>query len=92
MKTTNTEVMRMIVELPKNLHRKAKAVAALRGMSIKQLLIAGLNQQLEESMDCLECKDSEFNEETIRVMDEVRRGEGIVKAKNAKDLFKKLRE
>lgn len=88
----NNEVTRMIVELPKNLHRRAKAIAALKGMSIKQLLIAGLNQQLEESLECLECKDREFNKETVKVMEEVRRGEGIVEAKDIKDLLKKLRE
>lgn len=82
----------MIVELPKSLHRKAKVVAALRGISIKQLLIAGLNQQLEESAECLDCKGSEFNEETMKIMGEILRGEGIIEAKDTKDLLKKLRE
>lgn len=87
------EITRMTVELPKDLHRKAKALAALHGKSIKELIISGLNRQIEEiSQDQPKSrKKNAPNSETRKVLDEIIRGEGLIQCDSLDEFFKRVK-
>lgn len=86
------DITRMTVELPTDLHRKAKSLAALHGKSIRELIISGLDRQLEE-MGQSECPYKNCgipNAETRKVLDEVMRGECLIKCNSLDEFFKKV--
>jgi hypothetical protein len=89
---TRTNITRMSVELSKVLHHKVKSVAALHGKSIRELIIAGLYWELEE----IKQKKCPFknrgipNAETRKVLDEIMRGEGLIKGEGLDEFFKKI--
>jgi plasmid stability protein len=87
------EITRMTVELPKELHRKAKALAALHGKSVRELIISGLNQQIEEiSQDQPKShKGRKPNAETRKVLDEIIKGEGRIQCDSLDEFFKRVK-
>jgi hypothetical protein len=91
---TKNETMRLTIEIPKMYHKKLKSFAAMRGTSMREVIMTStdflMNKAAENTYGCM--RSHEPNEETIKVIEEARRGEGLIKAKNFKDLLKKLRE
>ncbi len=88
----NEETVRLTLEIPKKYHRKLKSFAAMHGKTIKEVVVDStgyIMAQEEKAQKCDRCHEP--NEETIRVLEEARQGKGLVKAKDIKDLFKKLR-
>lgn len=73
---------RLTFELPAVDHKKLKALAALAGVSLKDLVLDCLKEHLlvEEGP----------NEETIRVFKDTDQGKNLTRYKNADDLINKL--
>lgn len=80
--STKTEVSRITIDIPKTSHRRLKAMAAVLGKSMRELVVESIEEHLE--------KTALPNKETIKAIKNIEAGKGLVKAKNAKDLFKKL--
>ncbi|WP_194848197.1 hypothetical protein [Candidatus Neptunochlamydia vexilliferae] len=77
----NFETKRITLDIPEDLHRKLKAVAALMGMTLKEYILG-----------CVE--DKTFNREPTetlwQAMEDSRRGENLNEYVDVNDLFKKL--
>ncbi len=79
---TKGNLSRITIDLPVESHRKLKAAAAILGKSMRKIVIESLEKHLEHSRV--------FNKETLRTINNIEKKRGLVKAKNAVDLFKKL--
>lgn len=73
---------RLTFELPAIDHKKLKAIAALTGVSLKDLILECLKEHL--------LSENVPNEETIRVFKETDEGKNLVHYKNANDLINRL--
>ena len=73
---------RLTFELPAVDHKKLKAIAALAGVSLKDLILTCLKENL--------LSENVPNEETVRVFKETDEGKNVVHYKNADDLIDKL--
>lgn len=73
---------RLTFELPSVYHKKLKALAALAGISLKDLIVSCLKDNL--------LSEDIPNEETIRVFKETDAGKNLVRYKSADDLIEKL--
>lgn len=82
MATHHQDSTRLTFELPAVDHKKLKAIAALAGVSLKDLILECLNEHL--------LSGNVPNEETIRVFKETDAGKNLIHYKNADDLIEKL--
>ena len=73
---------RITIDIPKEAHRRLKAVAAIEGRSMREIVI----ESIEDHIYGVNIP----NEETLKAIEETEKGKGLVKAKNLEDLFKKL--
>lgn len=80
--TTHHENTRLTFELPAVDHKKLKAIAALAGISLKDLILDCLKENL--------LSENIPNEETIRVFKETDEGKNLNHYKNADELIDKL--
>lgn len=91
MSTKNNELSRITIDIPKIDHKKLKALAALLGTSMRELIIESIEERLAKQREEAECPyDHTPNEETLRVIRNVKQGKNLVRAKDMKDLRKKL--
>lgn len=74
---------RFTFDLPTVDHKRLKALAALAGISLKDLILTCLKENL--------LSENIPNEETIRVFKETDEGKNLIHFKNADDLIDKLR-
>ena len=77
-------VSRITVEIPRSDHRKLKAIALELGTSMRAIVA----ELIEERVTCKKLHVP--NKETQKVLKQMKTGKGLVRAKNAEDLFKKL--
>ncbi len=83
------ETSRMTIDMPASTHKKFKQLAARQGSTMRQMLVDFINAQIEqESRECP--YDHIPNAETRKAMENTDKGKGLVRCKDAKDLFKKL--
>ena len=77
---TKGNFSRITIDMPKIDHKKLKAISALLGKSMRELVIESIREHLYKYP----------NKETLRAIENVEKGKDLTKAKNIKDLFKKL--
>lgn len=82
MSTHHQDHSRLTFELPTVDHKKLKAIAALAGISLKDLILTCLKENL--------LSENVPNEETIKVFKETDKGKNLVHYKSADDLIDKL--
>ena len=75
-------LLRITIDILKEDHTKLKAMAALLGKSIHEIVIESIEERLYSSKIP--------NKRALKVIAEVQAGKGLVTAKDAEDLFKKL--
>ena len=81
----NIDISRITIDMPKNLHKKFKALAAANGKSMKEMVIEYINDQVEG------CPHSHIpNKETVKSLENIKNGKNLVESKDLKDFFKKL--
>lgn len=73
---------RFTFELPAIDHKKLKALAALAGVSLKDLILSCLRENLLSS--------NTPNAETTKVFEDTDKGKNLISFKNAKDLIDTL--
>ncbi len=76
-------ISRMTIDIPFEDHRRLKALAAVLDMSMRELVADWIHGNLYS--------DDAPNAETIKAIESVEKGKGLIEAKDAKDLFKKLK-
>ena len=70
---------RITIDLPSEEHKRLKAIAAIRGTTLQDLII-----------DCIDEKMHQPNAKTIEVIRKAERGEGLTHCKNFDDFIKKI--
>jgi hypothetical protein len=87
---------RMTVDITKKNHIKIKSYCAATGKTIRSVMNELIEQRVNGFMaddnDCYECGGRSHvpNEETRETIENIEKGKNIVRAKDIKDLFKKL--
>lgn len=82
MTTHHRDLSRLTFELPIIDHKKLKALAALEGVSLKELILFCLKKHLLD--------ESTPNEETIKTFKETDAGKNLIRYKSADDMIEKL--
>ena len=73
---------RMTIDIPLDEYKKLKAMAAFMGMSLKDLVLNFLRDNL--------LSENEPNDETLEAFKETEEGKGLVRCKDFNDFVKKL--
>jgi len=74
------ELARITIDIPKDSHKRLKTFAALLGKSMREIVIESIEKQLL----------SKPNKITVKAIKDAKKGKGLVKTKDAEDLFNKL--
>ena len=80
--SVRTDVSRMTIDIPKKSHKQLKALSAILGKSMREMVI----ESIEDYLHSVKLP----NKETLKAIDGAEKGTDLVKAKNLEDLFKKL--
>lgn len=83
--STKSNISKITIDIPKNYHKKLKSIAALCGISMRQLLVQAIKEICESSDD-----NHSPNEETMKTIQNIEKNKKLIKCKDASDLFKKL--
>lgn len=87
------DISRLTVDISTDLHKKLKTMAAIEGRSIKEIISESIESRfIFFSKDECPYSNHEPNEETAKEIREARQGKGLLRAKDAADLIKKLRK
>ncbi len=73
---------RITIDLPSVDHKKLKALAAMMGKSMREVILESINELL--------CESHDPNETTIRAIKNVEKRKNLVKVKDLQELCKKL--
>ena len=86
------ELSRITLDIPASIHKKFKSFAAKKGKSMREIMVDLIELQLSlSSKNEEECPYShEPNAETKRSLENIEKGKNLVRAKDTKDLLKKL--
>jgi len=79
---TKSELSRITIDIPTESHRQLKALAAVLGKSMREIVIESIEMQIH--------KINMPNSATRKAIKKVESKKDLVISKNAKDLFKKL--
>ena len=79
---TKAELSRITIDIPKDDHVKLKAMAAIFGTSMREIIIELIEEHL--------FSDRTPNKKTLQAIESVEKGENLESAKDLPDLFKKL--
>lgn len=83
------ELSRITIDIPKTSHKKLKAMAALQGVSMREVINNLIDQQILG--DSAECPHGHIpNKKTTKVLKNIKEGKNLVKAENVQELLKKL--
>ncbi len=85
------EQSRITIDIPANIHKKFKALAASKGKTMRGLVVEYINKQLSMESNEKECPhDHTPNAKTLKALENIEKGKNLVKCKDVKDLLKKL--
>ena len=85
------ELSRITIDIPTNLHKKFKALAAHEGKTMREMVVEYISDQLSTDHTIQECQLSHIpNAKTRKAIENTKKGKNLVRAKDAKDLLKKL--
>jgi hypothetical protein len=77
-----TDVSRMTIDIPKKNHKQLKALSAILGKSMQEIVL----ESIEDYLHTVKLP----NKTTLKAIEDVENGTNLAKAKNIEDLFKKL--
>lgn len=80
------DLSRLTSDIPKQYHVKIKSIALLTGKTIREVLMDAI-----DAID-IECITSDHmpNEETRKVLEEIKKGKNLISGKEAEKITKKL--
>lgn len=76
------DISRITIDLPVANHKRLKAMAAILGKSMKDIVVASIEEYAQ--------KVKFPNKKTLDVIANIEKGKDLIEAKDAQDLFKKL--
>lgn len=82
MPTNHDNLSRMTIDIPSDDHRRLKALSAISGKSMREIVSEWIHLNLYS--------EKTPNAETLKAIESVEKGKNLVKAKNTEDLFRKL--
>jgi len=77
-----SDLSRITIDIPKKSHKRLKAMAAVLGKSMREIVIESIEERFH--------RDAVPNNETLKAIKSVEKGQDLIEAKNVEDLFKKL--
>jgi hypothetical protein len=77
-----SHLFRMTIDIPVEDHKRLKALAAVLGKSMRELVADWIHGNLYS--------ENVPNEETLKVIDDIEKGKNLVESKDIQDLFRKL--
>ena len=80
--TAHSDHTRMTIDMPINEHKQLKAMAAFKGVSLKDLVLSCVRENL--------LSQNKPNKETLKAFKETEEGIEVVKCKNFDDFVSKL--
>lgn len=80
--TAKSHLSRMTIDIPEEDHKRLKALAALLGKSMREIIMEWIHEHLYSS--------NTPNAETLKAMKQIEIGEKLIESDNIEDLFKKL--
>jgi hypothetical protein len=80
--TTRGHLSRMTLDLPEEDHKRLKALAAILGKSMREIVSNWIHEHLYSA--------NLPNKETLKAIESVEKGKDLIEAKDADDLFRKL--
>jgi hypothetical protein len=78
----SSQLFRMTIDIPVEDHKRLKALAAVLGKSMRELVADWIHGNLYSG--------NVPNAETLKVMDDIEKGKNLVESENIEDLFRKL--
>jgi hypothetical protein len=78
----SSDTTRLTFDMPASEHKRLKALAALKGVSLKKLILSCLHEIL--------LSESSLNEETVRSLRETDEGKGLTEHKDVDDMLNRL--
>lgn len=76
------DISRMTIDIPKKSHKQLKALSAVLGKSMREIVL----ESIEDYLHTVKLP----NKTTLKAIEDVENGTDLIKAKSVKDLFKKL--
>lgn len=73
---------RMTIDVPEEDHKRLKALAAVLGKSMREIIIEWIHEHLYST--------NTPNAETLEAIKQIERGENLIESNDINDLFKKL--
>lgn len=82
------DLSRLTADIPKRYHVKIKSVALLTGKTIREVLIDAI-----DAID-IECMVSDHipNKETLKVLEEIKKGENLIRGKEEQNAFSRSKK
>lgn len=80
--STKSNLFRMTIDIPAEDHKRLKALAAVLGKSMRELVAYWIHGNLYS--------ENIPNAQTLKVMNDIEKGNGLIESKDAQDLFRKL--
>jgi predicted DNA-binding protein len=80
--SAKNHMSRMTIDVPEEDHKRLKALAAVLGKSMREIVIEWIHEHLYSS--------NTPNAETLDAIKQIERGDNLVESDNIEDLFKKL--
>ncbi len=80
--SSKSDLFRMTIDIPSEDHKRLKALAAIIGKSMRELVAEWIHGNLYSR--------NTPNSATLKAIDNIEKGKGLVEAEDADDLFRKL--
>jgi plasmid stability protein len=80
--STKSNLFRITVDIPAEDHKRLKALAAVLGKSMREIVSDWIHENLYS--------ENVPNTATFKAVDNIEKGKDLVEAKDAQDLFRKL--
>ncbi|MBU6384024.1 MAG: hypothetical protein KGR16_06895 [Verrucomicrobia bacterium] len=80
--TAKSNLSRMTIDIPAEDHKRLKALAAVLGKSVREIIVEWIHGNLYS--------ENTSNAETLKAIDNIEKGKDLVEAKDIQDLFRKL--
>ena len=79
---TMNKMFRMTIDMPREDHTRLKAISALKGITMRELILSSVREKIQHATD--------GKEATIEAIKNAKEGKNLVECVDARDLFKKL--
>jgi predicted transcriptional regulator len=77
-----SHLFRMTIDIPVEDHRRLKALAAVMGKSMREIISDWIHGNLYS--------ENVPNAETLKVMSDIEKGKNLIESKDIQDMFRKL--